>query len=157
MIADHADSAWDDFIEHHLTPFAKVPTYLALGNHETIPPKTRAEALQVFADWLDDPVIEAQRLGDNPANHKLQTYYHWIKGAVDFITLDNSSDEMFGSDQVRWFEDQLKRAATNDRIRSVVVGMHRALPDSFSTGHSMNETPQQTASGKRVYKDLFAN
>jgi len=37
----------------------------------------------------------------------------------------------------------------------VVVGMHRALPDSLSSGHSMNDSPQETESGRRVYKDLL--
>lgn len=153
-IAGYEQDAWQDFIEHQLTAFDSLPVYLALGNHETISPKTRSEAIQVFADWWGDPAIKAQRLADNPSNHKLQTYYHWIKLPVDFITLDNGSDDMFDADQVQWFEDILKRAAGNDQIRSIVVGMHRALPDSFSSGHSMNESAQGIASGRQVYQDL---
>jgi Calcineurin-like phosphoesterase len=154
-IADYENNAWQDFIEHQLEPFDPLPVYLSLGNHETIPPKTRIEAIQTFADWWDAPPIKAQRLADNPHAHKLETYYHWIKPPVDFITLDNGSDEMFDDEQVKWFEGVLKSAAANDHIRSVVVGMHRALPDSISTGHSMNDTAQGTASGRRVYKDLL--
>ena len=153
-IESYEGNAWQDFIEHQLIPFGEVPVYLALGNHETIPPKTRSEAIQVFADWWDDPLIKSQRLRDNPRNHTLQTYYHWIKLPVDFITLDNASDDMFDTGQLTWFEHELKRAAVNDQIRSVVVGMHRALPDSISTGHSMNETAQGTASGRQVYEEL---
>jgi len=153
-IASYEGQAWQDFIDHQLMPF-DVTVYLALGNHETIPPKTRSEALQVFADWWNAPSIRSQRLADDPHNHTLQTYYHWIKQPVDFITLDNSSDDMFDDDQVKWFEDELKRASANGQIRSVVVGMHRALPDSFSTGHSMNDSAQGTASGRRVYQDLL--
>jgi Calcineurin-like phosphoesterase len=151
----YENDAWADFIEHQLAPFADTPVYLALGNHETISPKNRAEAIQAFADWFDDPLLKAQRLADNPANHKLQAYYHWIKGPVDFITLDNSTDDMFDEAQLVWFEAELKTAATNPKIRTVVLGMHRALPDSLSTGHSMSETAQGTVSGRRVYKDLL--
>jgi len=153
-IASYEEQAWEDFIDHQLAPF-DVTVYLALGNHETIPPKTRSEAIQVFADWWDDPSIKAQRLADDPHNHTLQAYYHWIKQSVDFITLDNGSDDMFDDDQVKWFEDELKRASANAQVRSVVVGMHRALPDSLSTGHSMNDSAQGTASGRRVYRDLL--
>lgn len=153
-IDDYEETAWQDFIEHQLEPFGKIPVYLALGNHETTPPKTRSEAIQAFADWWDAPVIQSQRLADNPRDHKLETYYHWIRLPVDFITLDNGSDDMFEARQVTWFEGELKRAAANDRIRTLVVGMHRALPDSISSGHSMNDTAQGTASGRRVYRDL---
>jgi Calcineurin-like phosphoesterase len=153
-IASYEAGAWQDFIDHQLTAFKGIPVYLALGNHETISPKSRTEAIQVFADWWDDPAIKSQRLADNPGNHKLQTYYHWIRVPVDFITLDNASDDMFDADQVKWFEEELRRAAGNDQIRSIVVGMHRALPDSFSTGHSMNDSAQQTATGRQVYNDL---
>jgi len=38
----------------------------------------------------------------------------------------------------------------------VVVGMHDALPDSISAGHSMNESAQMEQSGRRVYRDLLA-
>jgi len=152
-IATYEQQAWQDFIDHQLMPF-DVTVYLSLGNHETTPPKTRPDAIQAFADWWDDPSIKSQRLADDPHNHTLRTYYHWIKPPVDFITLDNSSDDMFDADQVKWFEDVLKRAAANDLVRSVVVGMHRALPDSLSTGHSMNDSAQGIASGRRVYQDL---
>src|SRR5947209_1918609 len=149
-IFSYENDAWQDFIEHQLMPFGDIPVYLALGNHETISPKSRTDALQTFADWFDDPLLKAQRLADDPRNHKLQTYYHWIKGPVDFITLDNSTDDMLDNGQVAWFEAVLKRAAAEGKIRSVVVGMHRALPDSLSTGHSMSETAQGTLSGPRA-------
>ncbi len=154
VIAGYEAQAWQDFIDHQLIPF-DVTVYLALGNHEVITPKTRAEAIQVFADWWDDPSIKAQRLADDPHSHTLRTYYHWIKRPVDFITLDNGSDDMFDAEQVKWFEEEIKRAAANEQIRAVVVGMHRALPDSLSTGHSMNDTAQGIASGRRVYQDLL--
>src|SRR5437762_13502271 len=55
-----------------------------------------------------------------------------------------------------WFEQTLKNAAGNPTIRTVVVGMHAALPDSIAAGHSMNDSPAQTDSGRRVYQDLVA-
>ena len=147
-------AAWPDFIEHQLIPFGDLPVYLALGNHETIAPKTRAAAIQQFADWLDTPELKAQRLRDDPQDRLVKFYYHWIQGGVDFITLDNASDEEFDEDQLRWFSAELERAAQNSEIRTMVVGMHAALPDSLSAGHSMNEAPQETQSGRKVYGQL---
>jgi hypothetical protein len=39
-ISDYENAAWPDFIKHRLKPFGKVPVFLAVGNHELIPPKT---------------------------------------------------------------------------------------------------------------------
>lgn len=153
-ISDYETSAWPDFIEQQLAPFGDLPIYLALGNHETISPKTRADAIQQFADWFDTPELKSQRLKDDPHAHMLKTYYHWIKSSVDFINLDNASDEQFDDDQMTWFAAEMARATKNSEIRAVVVGMHKALPDSNSTGHSMNDSPAGTASGRSVYKKL---
>jgi Calcineurin-like phosphoesterase len=153
-ISDYETSAWPDFIEQQLAPFGDFPVYLSLGNHETISPKTRADAIQQFADWFDTPELKSQRLKDDPHAHLLRTYYHWIRAGVDFITLDNASDEQFDADQLNWFNAEIARATKNPEIRTVVVGMHKALPDSISTGHSMNESPAGTASGRNVYKKL---
>lgn len=153
-ISDYETSAWPDFIEQQLAPFGDLPVYLALGNHETISPKTRAEAIQQFADWFDTPELKTQRLKDDSHAHLLRTYYHWIKAGVDFVTLDNASDDQFDGDQLKWFTAEIARAATNPEIRTVVVGMHKALPDSISAGHSMNETPAGAASGRNVYRKL---
>ncbi len=153
-ISDYETSAWPDFIEQQLAPFGDLPVYLALGNHETISPKTRVDAIQQFADWLDTPELKSQRLNDDPHAHLLRTYYHWIKARVDFITLDNATDDQFDADQLTWFTAEIARATKNPDIRTVVVGTHKALPDSISTGHSMNDSPAGTASGRNVYKKL---
>jgi hypothetical protein len=153
-ISDYETSAWPDFIEQQLAPFGDLPVYLALGNHETISPKTRVDAIQQFADWLDTPELKSQRLNDDPHAHLLKTYYHWIKAGVDFITLDNATDDQFDADQLTWLTAEIARAAKNPDIRTVVLGMHKALPDSISTGHSMNDSPAGTASGRNVYKKL---
>jgi hypothetical protein len=130
------------------------PSILALGNHETISPKTRAAALQQFADWFDTPELKSQRLKDDPRAQTLRTYYHWIKAGVDFVNLDNASDDQFDNDQLTWFASEIARAMKSPEIRTVVVGMHKALPDSISAGHIMNDSPAETASGRSVYGKL---
>src|SRR5436305_1802718 len=58
-IISHQTGAWPDFIAHQLAPFGTLPVYLAVGNHETIPPASREQYLTQFADWLEAPVIQA--------------------------------------------------------------------------------------------------
>jgi hypothetical protein len=134
-IADYQRIEWQDFISQQVDPFGDIPVYLGIGNHELVLPKTRSDFLQEFVDWLDSPTIRAQRLRDDPNDHKLRTYNHWIQGGVDFISLDNASYDQFDDAQVAWIERVLARDETDANIRSVVVGTHDALPDSISTGH----------------------
>jgi len=155
LITDYETNAWDDFIQNQLAPFASTPVYLAIGNHELIPPKTRADYLIQFADWLDTPDLQQQRLRDNLKDHRLRTYYHWQRGGIDFITLDNASPDQFDADQLAWLERVLDADAKDPSIATVVVGMHEALPDSISRSHSMNDSPQPEASGRRAYSDLL--
>ena len=155
-IADYQRIEWQDFISQQIDPFGDIPVYLGIGNHELVPPKTRSDFIQQFADWLDSPTIRAQRLRDDPSDHKLRTYNHWIQGGVDFISLDNASFDQFDDAQVAWIERVLARDEIDANIRGVVVGMHDALPDSISTGHGMNESAQMERSGRRVYQDLLA-
>jgi hypothetical protein len=49
----------------------------------------------------------------------------------------------------------LERARGNANIKSLVVGMHEALPESISAGHSMNESPAGTETGRTVYRQLL--
>jgi Calcineurin-like phosphoesterase len=154
-IADYQRIEWDDFISQQIDPFGDIPVYLAIGNHELVPPKTRADFLQQFSDWLDSPTLRAQRLRDDPQDHKLRTYNHWIQSGIDFISLDNASGDQFDEAQLGWIERVLARDETDSSVRTVVVGMHDALPDSISTGHGMNESAQMERSGRRVYQDLL--
>jgi len=55
-----------------------------------------------------------------------------------------------------WFKMVLANAAKNPAVRTVVLGMHAALPDSSSAGHSMNDSAQEQASGRKVYNQLAA-
>ena len=154
-IIDYENGAWDDFIQNQLTPFADTPVFLGIGNHELIPPKTRPDFLIQFADWLDTPELKQQRLQDNPTDHRLHTYYHWRRAGIDFINLDNASPDQFDQDQIAWFERVLHADAADSSVATVVVGMHEALPDSISKGHSMSESPQGEVSGRRAYADLL--
>ncbi|HXN20801.1 MAG TPA: hypothetical protein VN875_20885 [Candidatus Binatus sp.] len=154
-IADYEQSAWDDFIGNQLTPFGTLPVFLGIGNHETIPPRTREQYVIQFGDWLDSPMLRAQRLSDDPLAHKLAAYYHWMQQGVDFINLDNSTPDQFDSAQMKWFEKTLRAAESNSQIRTVVVGMHEALPESISANHSMDQSPNGIESGRRVYLDLL--
>jgi hypothetical protein len=153
-VSDYLSGEWPDFINQQLAPFGETPVYLAIGNHELIV-KNRTDLLAQFADWYDAPAVRAQRLLDDPTDHALHTYYHWHEKNVDFITLDNASPEMFDAAQVKWLEALLKRDAADPAIRTIVLGMHEALPDSQSAGHSMNESPMEAQTGRKVYGDLL--
>jgi hypothetical protein len=154
-IADYQRTAWDDFIQNQLVPFGKIPVHLAIGNHEMITPKSRAEYLAQFADWLGAAPIAQQRLADDPKDHRLKTYYHWIENGIDFVTLDNASPDQFDADQLKWLEGVLARDAADPAIRTIVAGMHAALPDSLAFSHSMNDWAQGEQSGRRVYADFL--
>ncbi len=118
--------------------------------------KTREQYLIQFADWLDTPVLRKQRLNDDGQDFKLRTYSHWIEDGIDFISLDNATPDQFDSDQMAWFEKVLGADSGNPQIRSVVVGMHKPLPESISRSHSMNESAAGTESGRRAYADLLS-
>lgn len=158
-VQEYLNRAWPDFIEEQLAPFKDVPVYLGLGNHEMVG-RTRADAMIQFADWFNTPVIRQQRLADDPTDHKLRPYFHFHEHGVDFITMDNAAQDQFDADQVAWLEKILKRDAQDVTVKSLVLGMHEALPDSLGTGHSMNNdgvgnpNPVGTYSGRKVYKEL---
>lgn len=155
---DYYNIEWQDFIDNQIKPFGSLPFYVGIGNHETYGPKTREEFLATFADWLDTKELRAQRLRDDPRARAWNAYYHWIIGNVDFIYLDNATPNQFDDAQMNWFETILYNdtQAYGSKVNTLVIGMHRALPDSLSFSHSMNESPQGTWSGRRVYEDLLA-
>ncbi len=70
--------------------------------------------------------------------------------------LDNATPDQFDSDQMAWFEKVLGADSGNPQIRSIVVGMHKPLPESISRSHSMNESAAGTESGRRAYADLLS-
>ncbi len=154
-ISEYLSHSWEDFIENQIEPFGSLPVFLGIGNHEIVLSKTRDEYIAQFADWLNSPILRNQRLQDNRRDHKLKTYYHWVENGVDFINLDNATHDQFDGAQVRWVDRVLDRDASDSSIKTVVVGMHAALPDSISAGHSMNEWPAGEQSGRRVYEALL--
>jgi hypothetical protein len=153
---EYESIAWQDYIDSQIAPFGSIPFFVGIGNHETIAPqKTREGFLLQFADWLDSPVLRAQRLKDYPGDHLLRTYYHWIDRGVAFYYLDNATAEQFDPTQIAWFEHALEKDLANPAVTTIVAGMHKALSESISVGHSMNESPAGTDSGRRVYTDLL--
>ncbi len=153
--AEYLDMAWNDFIQNQIVPFGKVPFYLGIGNHETVPPKDHAAFLAQFSSQLDLPNLRAQRLLDDPTGLQPKTYYHWIEHGVDFINLDNATQYQFDADQLSWFEKVLRSDSADARISTIVVGMHEALPESISKDHSMDQSKGGTETGLRVYADLL--
>src|SRR3954469_15009055 len=77
-ITEYVNGAWPDFIENEIASFGNMPFYVGIGNHEMYLNRTRADFVVQFADWLNTPTLQAQRLRDNPSDHKVKTYFHWI-------------------------------------------------------------------------------
>jgi len=155
-IAQYENIEWPDFIDSQIAPFGSIPFFVGIGNHETVPPlKTREDFLLQFADWLESPVLRAQRLRDDPRDHKLKTYFHWTDRGVAFYYLDSATAEQFDRAQLGWFERTLAKDLSDPAITTIVTGMHKALPESISADHGMNESPTGTESGRRVYADLL--
>jgi hypothetical protein len=161
-IKDYEDTAWQDFNRNQTVPFGGIPFFLGIGNHETISPQTRAKFLTEFNDFLDMPQLRQQRSEDkhkgNPRNPQPATYYHWVMDGIDFIYLDNASKTdppEFDPDQLSWFHWVITQDTSDSSIRTVVVGMHAALPYSISAGHSMNEWTEGISSGTQVYQELL--
>jgi hypothetical protein len=154
-ISAYFNLEWQDFLDNQIAPFGEVPVFLGIGNHELAYPKTREDFIAQFADWLDKPELRAQRLKDDPRDHKLHIYYHWHQGNVDFINVDNASEDQFDSAQLRWIERLLQRDMTDPEIATVVIGMHEALPDGISDDHSMSQSAIGVESGRRVYQALL--
>lgn len=153
--SEYRAGAWGDFIENQIMPFGSTPFVVGIGNHELVPPKTRDEFIAEFADWLGSPTLKAQRLADDPKDHRLKAYFHWVERGVDFIYLDNASSDQFDTPQLKWFKGVLARDLADPAVKTLVVGMHRALPESISFGRSMNESAQGTESGHSVYGALL--
>lgn len=154
-ISDYLSNAWTDFQRSQIDSFGSMPFFIGIGNHETLAPRTREEFTLTFADWLNAPEIRAQRLKDDPHDHQVRTYYHWVHGGVDFITLDNATPDQFDAAQLKWLQDVLHRDGADPAIRAVVAGMHEALPESLARGHSMSDSPSAEAGGIQAYQQLL--
>lgn len=148
--------AWDDFKQYQVRVFdrSNVPVFLGIGNHEMILHHDHEDFIRAFRDWLN-PDTQKSETG------KINTYYHWMIGGVDFINLDNAGTALrekhltFDDTQLQWLRDRLDRDSKNAEVKTVVVGMHAALPDSISKAHSMNESEEGTVSGRKAYQALW--
>ncbi len=154
-IAAYLAGAWPDFIEHQLKPFGPVEIFLGIGNHETIFPMTRGAYLKQFDQWLDSPRLKAQRASDNePAGSR--TYYHWVmNGTIDFLTLDNAAGSAFDPEQMAWIRARLAADRNSPSIKTIVVGLHAALPGSKGLSHSMCDSNDGIVTGAEVYNLLY--
>ena len=149
--------AWIDFVENQIAPFGSLPFYVGIGNHEVIPPKNEDAFKRQFFDWLNSPALHAQRYLDRESPTP-ETYYHWVQNGVDFIYLDNANG-FFSEEQLTWIFRHLQTAKYSPSIKSIVVGMHEALPDSLANKHSMGDNtdePRARPTGEAVYKALLA-
>jgi len=170
-VPDYQKNAWGDFVSNQIKPFGELPIFLGIGNHELY---LRGEGdpnqiashdafLAFFHSWLDSPEIRKQRLVDNPSASSPTAFYHWKKSPVDFIYLDNSMDTGFEKSQLDWLDRVLAKDRSDRDVQSVVVGMHRALPNSWACGHSMNGDDgkpddvnrRSLESGRQAYKALL--
>src|SRR6266496_2426332 len=154
-LAVYLKQAWDDFIENQIKPWGDVPFYVGIGNHEVVAPKNRAQFVRKFHDYLDRPDLREQRLKDDPAATQAMSYFHWVRDGIDFVSLDNATADQFDAAQMKWLAGILESDARDDSIRTIVVGMHKALPESISINHSMNESAAGIESGRRTYAMLL--
>jgi len=154
-LAEYHKDEWDDFVQNQIQPWGDTPYYLGIGNHEVASPKNREAFVEKFHDYLDRPDVHEQRLKDDHSAEQPKTYYHWMRDGIDFIYLDNATQDQFDAAQMKWVEGVLDRDRRDDAIHTVVVGMHKALPESISRVHSMNESPAGTESGIKVYEMLL--
>lgn len=166
--------AWPDFVDHQILPFGTTRFYVGIGNHEVIPPKTGVEFSTVFEDWLLTPrrqmAARDQALMSTvgacqsvAAKEHLTptTYYHWIRGKVDFVYLDNSAGS-FPNEELAWFDCVIYMDRNNGAISTIVVGMHEALPGSLAADHAMcdesmkdeRKRTESCESGRHVYRTL---
>ena len=148
-------SAWKDFRENQAASFGSTPVFLGIGNHEMVFHKDTEDYLKDFANWLDSPVLHAQRIKDDPEDRNPHTYYHWIDQGIDFINLDNASSKGFDGRQMTWLQGVVAKDLADTSVKTLLVGMHKALPDSISLSHSMSETKEGIDSGRKAYKLLL--
>jgi hypothetical protein len=154
----YIESAWDDFVKHQLMPFGKTPVFLGIGNHELYGDLTRYQYREKFKKWLTPYPLERQRRQDAARGIVYQpgnSYYHFVRRGVDFISLDNADDGGFWEEQLRWLTQVLAADAADGSVTTIIAGMHAALPHSASSGHAMDKTCRSLCSGEQAYDLLY--
>jgi hypothetical protein len=145
-ITEYGNMEWSDYIGSQIKPFGSIPFFLGIGNHETVPPyKTREDFLLQFADWLDSPVLRAQRLKDDPSDFRMKTYFHWIDRGIAFYYLDSATAEQFDAAQLRWFERTLSKDLADPSIKTIVTPF--ALLHGRNFQHGLLEAARWSAAG----------
>jgi len=152
-VDEYRQVAWDDFLKHQMDAFGSFPVFLGRGNHETIAPMTRDKYSAKFMGFLNRPEIVAQdRLDGAAAAPVSSPWYHFVRNGVDFITLDNSEKDEFSDAQLRWLRGVLDRdLAAGSGVKTILAGMHEALPQSTSSNHAMDDWPRGIETGDKVY------
>jgi hypothetical protein len=155
---DYLKFAWDDFIEHQINPFGTTPFILGIGNHELIN-RTRDDFECKFGRWLKQPTLEDQFKKDAKRGVPTvegNTYFHFVRGGVDLIYLDNAdNDASLSPAQLAWLASVLAADAKDDKVKTIIVGMHAALPLSNERGHAMDQTCNGYCSGLSAYNLLW--
>jgi hypothetical protein len=154
----YLETAWDDFIARQVHPFAPTPVFLGIGNHELGAGRTPLEYQRKFQPWLTSGPIHNQRVreaNDHFYSTEGDTYYHFVQNGADFIYLDNASPGSFSAAQIQWLEKVLSRDKADANVKTIVVGMHAALPFSRQSGHAMDASCQGLCSGQQVYDLLY--
>ncbi len=150
--------AWDDFIKRQIEPFGDSTFYVGIGNHELYSNHTREDFRRKFQKWLTQVPIVTQLVADArkgiPPPDVPTTYFHFVMNGVDFIYLDNAGGGFDGA-QIVWFSQVLAADLADPSVKTIVVGMHEALPYSTSSDHAMDDTCRGLCSGQRVYDLLY--
>ncbi|MFL6227219.1 MAG: metallophosphoesterase family protein [Pyrinomonadaceae bacterium] len=155
---DYLKNAWDDFVQFQIKPFAPTPFVLGIGNHELIN-RTREDFECRFKTWLTQPPIEEQFRRDAKRGIPTledNTYFHFVRDGVDFIYLDNADAEgLFSPEELTWLARVLAADGKDKSVKTIIVGMHDALPLSSERGHAMDQTCKGFCSGMQAYDLLW--
>jgi hypothetical protein len=162
---DYLSNAWNDFKQNQMKPFkdGQIPVFLGIGNHELYNNLSRQKFRDEFKEWLTQEPLSSQRRADSGIGITSvdgDTYYHFIKNGVDFIYLDNAEVKegykaYFDPRQIAWLSRVLNSDRQNDSVKTIIVGMHAALPYSKSSSHAMDASCQGICSGLQVYDLLY--
>jgi hypothetical protein len=154
---EYLEGAWADFTGRQLGSFTKTPILLGIGNHELFG-KTRDDYRRAFGKWLLQGPVHEQRVLDSARgilSFEGSTYYRVVRKGVDFIFLDNADEAGFSAAQLVWLAKVLRADAADDSVKTIVAGMHAALPYSTSRGHAMDATCAGLCSGQQAYDLLY--
>jgi hypothetical protein len=156
---EYLKNAWDDFIQFQIKPFNTTPFILGIGNHELIN-RTREDFECKFKTWLTQSPLEEQFKRDKSRGVPTledNTYFHFVRNGVDFIYLDNADAEgFFSPEELAWLGRVLAADANDKSVKTIIAGMHDALPLSSERGHAMDQTCKGVCSGLQAY-DLLWN